>query len=78
VLIPEETIAIEAGDNTWSNRQRILDGAAQSAKSGGKLLKLEFPNTEIQVYGYTAVVYSNYSYELETGGQRINQSGRVT
>jgi ketosteroid isomerase-like protein len=77
-LIPEETIAIEPGDNTWSNRQTILDGAAQFAKSGGKLLKLEFPKTEIQVYGFTAVVYSNYAYELETGGQRINQSGRVT
>src|SRR5256885_4688870 len=64
-LIPEETIAIEAGDNTWSNRQTIFDGAAQFAKSGGKLLKLEFPKTEIQVYGFTAVVYSNYAYELE-------------
>jgi hypothetical protein len=37
-----------------------------------------FPKTEIQVYGNTAVVYSNYSYELEPGGQRINQAGRVT
>ena len=77
-LIPEETIAIESGDNNWSNRQTILDGSAQFAKSGGKLVKLEFPKTEIQVYGFTAVVYSNYSYELETGGQRINQAGRVT
>ena len=77
-LIPEETVAIESGDNTWSNRQTILDGAAQFAKSGGKLIKLDFPKTEIQVYGATAVVYSNYAYELETGGQRINQSGRVT
>jgi ketosteroid isomerase-like protein len=77
-LIPEETIAIESGDNTWSNHQTILDGSTQFAKSGGKLLKLEFPKTEIQVYGFTAVVYSNYSYELETGGQRTTQSGRVT
>src|SRR2546428_3968584 len=77
-LIPEETIAIESGDNKWSNRQTILDGSAQFAKSGGKLIKLEFPKTEIQVYGPTAVVYSNYAYELETGGHRINQSGRVT
>ena len=30
------------------------------------------------VHGATAVVYSDYSYELEQGGQRINQSGRVT
>jgi ketosteroid isomerase-like protein len=77
-LIPEETIAIETGDNTWSNRQTILDGSTQFAKSGGKLLKLDFPKTEIQMYGFTAVVYSNYSYELETGGQHVNQSGRVT
>src|SRR3989449_6190401 len=77
-LIPEETIAIEAGDSTWSNRQTIFDGASQFAKGGGKLIKLEFPKTEIQVYGFTAVVYSNYAYELEAGGQRINQSGRVT
>ena len=77
-LIPEETIAIEAGDNNWSNRQSILEGAERFAKSGGKLIKLEFPKTEIQLYGLTAVVYSNYVYELESGGQRINQSGRVT
>ncbi|HEV2826924.1 MAG TPA: nuclear transport factor 2 family protein [Pyrinomonadaceae bacterium] len=78
-LIPEETIAIESGgNNDWSNRQTIFEGSAQFAKSGGKLLKLEFPKTEIQVYGNTAVVYSNYVYELEAGGQRINQSGRVT
>ena len=78
-LIPEETVAIEAGDNNnWSNRQTILDGSAQFAKGGGKLVKLEFPKTEIQVYGFTAVVYSNYAYELEAGGQHINQTGRVT
>ena len=77
-LIPEETVAIEAGDNTWSNRKSIFDGSAQFAKGGGKLVRLEFPKTEIQVYGYTAVVYSNYSYELETAGQRYQQAGRVT
>ncbi len=79
-LIPEETITIEAGDNNnWSNRQTILEGAEQFAKSGGKLLKLEFPKTEIQVYGYTAIVYSNYSYELQVGGgQSISRSGRVS
>lgn len=77
-LIPEETVAIEAGDNTWSNRKSIFEGSAQFAKGGGKLIKLEFPKTEIQVYGFTAVVYSNYVYELEIGGQRSQQSGRVT
>jgi ketosteroid isomerase-like protein len=78
-LIPEETIAIDpGGDDTWSNRQTILDGSAQFAKSGGKLVKLDFPKTEIQMFGFTAVVYSNYAYELESGGEHINRSGRVT
>ena len=77
-LIPEETVTIEAGDNTWGNRKSIFEGAARFAKDGGKLVRLEFPKTEIQVYGYTAVVYSDYLYELEIGGQRSQQSGRVT
>jgi ketosteroid isomerase-like protein len=77
-LIPEETIAIDAGNNTWGNRAAIFEGSAQFAKGGGTLVKLEFPKTEIQVYGYTAVVYSNYAYELETGGRRSRHSGRVT
>ena len=77
-LIPEETLTIEAGDNNWGNRKTVFEGAAGFARSGGKLVKLEFPKTEIQVYGFTAIVYSNYSYELEIGGQRSQQSGRVT
>jgi ketosteroid isomerase-like protein len=77
-LIPQETIAIESGSNNWSNRQTILDGSELFAKGGGKLVRLEFPKTEIQMYGAAAVVYSSYSYELEQGGQRLNRSGRVT
>jgi ketosteroid isomerase-like protein len=77
-LIPEETVAIEAGHNNWSNRQTILNGSVEFAKRGGKLIKLEFPKTEIQVYGFTAVVYSNYALEMEIGGQKTNQAGRVT
>ena len=77
-LIPEETITIEASDSNWGNRKAVLEGAERFAKSGGKLIKLEFPKTEIQVYGFTAVVYSTYSYEIEFGGQRSQQTGRVT
>jgi ketosteroid isomerase-like protein len=77
-LIPEETITIEALDNHWSNRQGVLDGAERFVKAGGKLLKLEFPRTEIQVYGYTAIVYSDYAYEIELGSQRATRAGRVT
>ncbi len=77
-LIPEETLTIEPGGGQFGNRTAVLQGSAQFAKNGGKLVRLEFPKTEIQCYGYTAVVYSTYLYELEVNGQRSQQSGRVT
>ena len=78
-LIPEETIAIDpGGDPNWSGLQKILQGSTEFAKNGGKLIKLEFPKTEIQMYGMTAVIYSIYSYELEVGGKRTTNTGRVT
>ena len=48
-LIPEETIAVDNGQEGWSDRAAILAGAKQFAESGGKLVKLEFPKTEMQV-----------------------------
>ena len=76
--LPAETLAIEADDNNWSNRQKVLNESSEFVKNGGKLVKLEFPKTEIQMFGLTAVLYSNYAYELEIGGQRVNRAGRVT
>lgn len=77
-LVPKDTITIEAGHNNWSNQRSILEASDQFVKSGGKLVKLEFPKTEIQVYGMTAIVYSSYAYEIEMNSQKINQAGRVT
>ena len=75
-LIPEETIAI--GQEGWSDRDQVLAGAKRFAESGGKLVKLEFPKTEIQVYGNTVIVYTTYVYEVEVNGQRSTASGRAT
>jgi predicted lipid-binding transport protein (Tim44 family) len=76
-LLPEELITLEAGGE-WGNRKAVLEGSAQFARAGGKLVRLEFPKTEIQAYGYTAIVYSSYLYELEVGGKRSTNTGRVT
>jgi hypothetical protein len=77
-LIPEETIAIDNGQEDWSDRAAILAGAKRFADGGGKLLKLEFPKTEIQVYGNTVIIYTTYLYEIEVNGQRSTASGRAT
>jgi ketosteroid isomerase-like protein len=77
-LLPDELLTMEPGGGEWGNRRAVLDGSSRFAASGGKLVRLEFPKTEIQVYGYTAIVYSNYLYEIEQGGKRVANSGRVT
>jgi len=50
-LIPEEAIAIDDASEQWFHRTAILAGAKSFADSGAKLVKLEFPRTEMQVYG---------------------------
>lgn len=77
-LIPEEAIAINSGDSEWSNRAAIFEGAKRFAESGGKLVQLEFPKTEIQVYGNTVLVYTTYIFETESNGKRSVSSGRGT
>jgi hypothetical protein len=77
-LVPPETITIEPGGGEFGNQTAVLEGAGQFATSGAKLVRLEFPKTDIQCYGYTAIVYSTYMYELEKDGKRSPHSGRVT
>lgn len=77
-LIPEETIAINTSSEAWSNRSEILNDAKGFVDAGGKLIKLEFPKTEMQIYGNTVIVYTTYLYEIEINGQRSTASGRAT
>ncbi len=77
-LIPAEAIALDDGREQWSDRAAILAGAKDFAASGAKLVRLEFPKTEIQVYGNTVVLYTTYLYEIEAQGQRTTKSGRGT
>ncbi len=77
-LIPEEAIAIDNGNEGWSDRAAVLAGAKRFVESGGKLVRLEFPKTEIQVYGNTVIIYTTYLYETEINGNRSTASGRAT
>jgi ketosteroid isomerase-like protein len=77
-LLPPELLTIEAGGGDWGTRAQVLESSARFAAGGGKLIRLEFPRTSIQVYGSTAIVYSSYAFEIEQGGQRSSNSGRAT
>jgi uncharacterized protein DUF4440 len=76
--VPPETIAISASETNWHNQKEILQSAADFHTGGGKLLRLEFPRTEIQRFGDVAMLYSQYVLETESNGKRSEESGRVT
>ena len=76
-LIPPELIAIETGEK-WQTREDELAGAKDFAAKGGKLVRLEFPQTEIQAYGRTAILYTKFTVETEMDGKRTTLSGRAT
>ena len=77
-LIPDETIAIDSGSKEFGNREKVLAAAKAFADSGAKLVKLEFPKTEIQIYGNAVILYTTYQLEIEKDGQRKTTSGKGT
>ncbi len=76
-LLPPELITIEPG-GTVGTLQSTLDGSRGFAASGGKLTRLEFPRTEIQAYGNTAILYSSYEMDLQNGAQTQTRRGMAT
>lgn len=77
-MIPEEAVAIEAGSDAWEDRAAILEGSRRFAEGGGRLVRLEFPRTDIQAYGNTFVLYTSYVAEVESQGKRSTTTGRGT
>jgi hypothetical protein len=77
-LVPPDTIVISSGEEKWKNQTDVLQSAARFQAKGGKLIRLEFPRTEIQRFGDVAITYSQYRYETEVDGKRSLTSGRVT
>jgi Calcium/calmodulin dependent protein kinase II Association. len=79
-LVPEDTIVLEGPlDKPFIKKADILESARQLAGSGQKLVRLEFPKTEMQVYGNTVIIYTTYLYELENQkGERHTSTGQAT
>lgn len=77
-LLPPELITIEPGSSTFGTLTSTLEGSRSFAAGGGKLTRITFPSTEIQVYGNTAILYTSYDMDLLSGGQTRNERGMAT
>ena len=77
-LVPPESIVMSGGEKEWKRRADVLRSAAEFHSKGGRLVRLEFPRTEIQHFGDVAIIWSSYVVETEVDGKRSLGSSRVT
>jgi len=63
--ISPDVIAIQENEEKWDNRAHLIDVAKAMQSQKIKLIRLEFPRTEVQVFNNTAILY--YAYIFETG-----------
>jgi hypothetical protein len=77
--LPADFLSIPFGDDTtWAGRDETIASSAEYASSGGKMTHLEFPRTDVQVLGNTAIILTSHKMELESGGKRSTYAGRAT
>jgi hypothetical protein len=77
-FVPPETIVMSGGEREWKHQAEVLRSSSEFHAKGGKLIRLEFPRTEVQHFGDVAVVWSSYVLETEVDGKRSVGSSRVT
>jgi ketosteroid isomerase-like protein len=77
-LVPPDTIVISGDNQQWRYQADVLESSRKFHAAGGKLVRLEFPRTEVQWYGDVAIVWSSYSLETEIDGKSTPEDGRVT
>jgi ketosteroid isomerase-like protein len=77
-LVPAETIVISGGEKEWKHQADVLRTAEEFHAQGGKLVRLEFPRTEVQHFGDVAIVWSNFLVETEMNGKSSVSAGRAS
>lgn len=64
-VLGPELVAIQEAQEKWERRNDMIAVAKAIDRAGVELLRLEFPRTEIQVFGDVAILY--YTYVFSTG-----------
>jgi ketosteroid isomerase-like protein len=77
-LVPVDTIVISGGEEAFQHQAEILQTAAEFHASGGRLVSLEFPHTEVQRFGDVVVTWSTFRLETDVKGKRSVDAGRAT
>lgn len=77
-VLPEDFIGIGWADGPFAGRDETIAAARRFHDDGGRLVRLEFPETRAQRYGEAVVLYGRFAITLETGGREQTVRGRLT
>lgn len=77
-ILGPEVIAIQQSAERWDNRARLIAMARGMSKQDVQLLRLEFPHTEFQLFGDTAILYYTYVFESGDNSRSVVDAGRGT
>jgi hypothetical protein len=77
-VLGPEVIAIQQSAERWDNRDRLLAMAKGMSKQDVQLHRPEFPHTEFQLFGDTAILYYTYVFESGDKSRSVVDAGRGT
>jgi hypothetical protein len=77
-LLPQEFIGIGMTGGPFADRATTLDGARAFRERGGRLVRLAFPETQMQRFGDVVVLYGRYEAVILTDGAERTLRGRLT
>lgn len=76
-LLPADGFLAVEADSVWRNREQTMAESRAFARGGGRLVSLEFPRTEMQVFGDVVVIYTTFRYTTERAGQQNRAAGNA-
>jgi hypothetical protein len=77
-LLPPEFIGLDMGGGPFGGLEETLAASRGFRAEGGRLVRLEFPETRAQRYGDVVVLYGRFSVVLESEGAEQTLAGRLT
>jgi ketosteroid isomerase-like protein len=71
-------LSIPPTGSQWHGLQDVLRESGEFAAAGGRLVRIEFPKTQVESFGSIAVLHSTFRFEIERDGARAALAGRLT
>lgn len=77
-ILPADFIGISAKAGPLTTLDTVIEQSRAFHTTGGRLVRLEFPETQFQRYGDVVILYGRYVAVIETGGKEQASEGRLT